>query len=130
MKVTSQTCSPTCSTPTFWPANTTLRLTLCRCRHPHAQRLMGALLVVALDEGIEARLLLEHIRLRRAGGLPLQGEVHALVPAVLLRLARLDPLDQNAEPQPPHGELTQPVESMPGRKGHPVVGPHGAREPE
>jgi len=31
--------------------------------------------------------------------------VHALVPAVLLRLARLDPLDLNAEPQPPHGEL-------------------------
>ena len=59
---------------------------------------MRPLLVVLRDERVEPRLLLEHIRRRRLGGFVLQREVHALVPAVLLRLAGLNPLDLNAEP--------------------------------
>src|SRR5439155_1453803 len=98
--------------------------------HLHAQRLMRALLVVALDEGIEARLLLEHVRLGRPRRLSLQREMHPLVPAVLLGLARLDALDANAEPQPPHRQFAQPVERMPRRKGHPVVGANRTWEPE
>jgi len=91
---------------------------------------MGALLVVALDEGIEARLLLEHVRLGRPRRLPFQREMHPLVAAVLLGLARLDALNPNAEPQPPHRQFAQPVEGMPRRKGHPVVGANRVREPE
>jgi hypothetical protein len=34
--------------------------------------------------------------------------VHALVTPVLLRLARLDALDRDAEAQPPDRELAQP----------------------
>jgi hypothetical protein len=56
--------------------------------------------------------------------------MHPLVPAVLLGLARLDALDPNAEPQPPHRQFAQPVERMPRRKGHPVVGANRPGEPE
>jgi hypothetical protein len=46
-----------------------------------------------LDELIEAALLLQEVEGCRLGSFLLQGEVHALVPAVLLRVARLDALD-------------------------------------
>lgn len=59
---------------------------------------MRTLLVVTRDEGIEARLLPEHVRLGGLRRLPFQREVHALVPAVLLGLARRDALDPNPEP--------------------------------
>ena len=59
----------------------------------HVQRLMRALLVVALDEAIELRLLLQEVLRRRLGRLLLQRQMHALVPAVLLRVAGLDALD-------------------------------------
>jgi hypothetical protein len=36
--------------------------------------------------------------------------VHALVSAVLLGMAGRNPFDPNAEPQPPDGELAEPVE--------------------
>ena len=49
---------------------------------------MRAVLVVALDEGIEARLLLEHVRGGGFGRLLLQRQMHPLVPAVLLGMAR------------------------------------------
>jgi len=39
-----------------------------------------------------------------------QRAVHPLVPAVLLRVAGLDPFDPNAEPQPPHGQLAESIE--------------------
>ena len=54
---------------------------------------MGPLAVELVDERIEARLLLEHVRRGGFRRLPLQRQVHPLVPAVLLRMARLDPLD-------------------------------------
>jgi hypothetical protein len=53
--------------------------------------------VVAIDEGIEARLLLQDIRGRRFGGFELQRPRHPLVPAVLLGMPRLDALDPNAK---------------------------------
>ena len=89
--------------------------------------------VVLLDEGVEARLLLEHIRrggfggfllqgqvhplvpavllgMARLGRFALQGQVHPLVPAILLRMAWLDPFDLNAQAEPPDGEFAQAVE--------------------
>jgi hypothetical protein len=42
------------------------------------------------DEGIEATLLLQAVEAWRAGCFLLEGEVHALVAAVLLRPAWLD----------------------------------------
>ena len=62
---------------------------------------MRAFGVELADEGVEAGLLLEAVHARRAGGFLLQGQVHALVAAVLLRMAGLDALDGDAEPQPP-----------------------------
>ncbi len=71
---------------------------------------MRPLLVVAGHEGVEAGLLLQDIRRGGLGRLRLQRAMHALVPAVLLRMAGLDPLDLNAEAEPPHGELAEPIE--------------------
>ena len=62
---------------------------------------MRAFGVVFPDEVIEAHLLLQVIFAGRPGGFLLQGQVHALMPAILLRMAWLDAFDGNAEPQPP-----------------------------
>jgi hypothetical protein len=64
--------------------------------------------VVARDEIVEPGLLLEHVGGRRFGRFALQREVHALMAAVLLRMARFDRFDLDAEAQPPNGELAQP----------------------
>jgi hypothetical protein len=69
---------------------------------------MGPLAVVLRDERVEARLLLEHVGRRGLGRLAFERQVHALVTPVLLRLARLDALDRDAEAQPPDRELAQP----------------------
>ena len=57
------------------------------------------------DEGIEAFLLHQAVGARRTGCFLLEGEVHALVTPVLLRMAGLDAFDGDAEPQPPDREL-------------------------
>ena len=67
------------------------------------------------------RLLLQDIRGGRLGGFLLQRQMHPLVPAVLLRLARRDALDLDPQPEPPHGQFTEPVERMGGREGHAVA---------
>src|SRR3984893_11123358 len=51
--------------------------------------------------------------------------MHAFMAAVLLRMARLDALDGNAEPQPPNGESALVEETMGRVKGHAVVGTDG-----
>jgi hypothetical protein len=60
-----------------------------------------AFIVVAFDEVIELRLLLQEVLAGRLGGLELQRPMHAFVAAILLRVARLDALDLDAEPEPP-----------------------------
>ena len=84
---------------------------------------MWALVVEALDEGIEPRLLLQHVAGGRLRGFLLQCQMHPLVPAVLLRLALGDALDLNPEPEPPHGQFTEPVDRLGGRERDAVVGP-------
>jgi len=59
---------------------------------------MRSLLVVVADEVVELGLLLQEVLARRFGGFFLQGQVHAFVPTVLLRITRLDALDGDAEP--------------------------------
>lgn len=79
------------------------------------------LVVVGLAEGIEATLLGAQIRLRRSGGLGLQGLVHALVCAVLLGLAGVDQFAADAETDPPDGQPGEPAQGIRG-EGHAVVG--------
>ena len=66
---------------------------------------MRPLIVEALEEVVELRLLLQEVLCGRLGGFFLQGEVHAFVTAILLRMAGLDAFDVDTKPQPPHGEL-------------------------
>jgi hypothetical protein len=86
------------------------------------------LVIVAGNEVIELGLLSEEVFGGRSGGLQLQSEVHALVTAVLLRVAWLDALELDAESQPPHRQTRQPIEGVGAGEGHAVVGTDGARQ--
>ena len=50
-------------------------------------------MVVLLDKDIELRLLLEEVLAGWLGGFLLEGQVHALMAAVLFGMSGLDPLD-------------------------------------
>ena len=94
------------------------------------ERLMRSLLVVALDEAIELRLLLQEVLRRRFGGFLLQRQMHALVPAVLLRIAGLDALDARSP-----GAATTPRACSDRRRrcageGNAVVGADRQRQAE
>ena len=82
---------------------------------------MRSFLVENLDELIEARLLLKEIRSRWFGSFFFQSEMHAFMPAVLLRMAGLDAFDADAQPKPPHGQLAQVEQRVSGSEGHAVV---------
>ena len=58
-----------------------------------------------VHEVVEAGLLLQAIHARRPGCLLFESEVHALMAAILLGMARFDVLDGNAQAQPPDGEF-------------------------
>src|SRR5467141_2028714 len=47
--------------------------------------------------------------------------MHALMTAVLLRMARLDALNANAQPEPPDRELAQVEERVGGSEGHAII---------
>jgi hypothetical protein len=78
-------------------------------------------MVEDLNEFVEAGLLLQEVGDRRLGGFFLQGEMHALMAAILLRMARLNALNANAEAKPPDGEFAQVKQGVCGSKGHAVV---------
>ena len=63
----------------------------------HVERLVRPLAIEAIHERVEAHLLLEHVGRGGARGIRLQGEMHALVTAVLLGMAGRDALEPNAE---------------------------------
>src|SRR3546814_6550706 len=87
----------------------------------HGERVVGAFAVELADKIIETGLLLQDVGAARAGRLLLQRQVHALVAAVLLRLAWFDAFDLNAEPEPPDRELRQVVEPVGAGEGNAVV---------
>src|SRR6266850_1952217 len=91
------------------------------------QRLVGALVVVQAAEVGEGPLLGGQRRPGWTNGLALEGLVHALVRAVLLRRGREDPLVLNAQAQPPDVERRQPVNAARG-EGYPVVRTNRARQ--
>src|ERR1700680_1313759 len=91
---------------------------------------MGALLVEGADELIEARLLLQEVPGGGLGGFLLERQMHALMPAVLLRMAGLDALDADTQAQPPDRELGQSEERVGTGKGAPVIGANRSGQPE
>ena len=58
---------------------------------------MRSFVIVNPDELVEAFLLLQEVEGCGLGGFLLEGQVHALVATVLLRMARLDALQADAE---------------------------------
>src|SRR6202163_400400 len=91
---------------------------------------MGSLLVEGADELIEARLLLQEVPGGGLGGFLLERQMHALMPAVLLRMAGLDALDADTQAQPPDRELGQSEERVGTGKGAPVIGANRSGQPE
>ena len=51
---------------------------------------MGSFLIEFLQKGVELSLLLQDVGAGRAGGFFLQGEMHAFMAAVLLRMTGAD----------------------------------------
>jgi hypothetical protein len=78
--------------------------------------------VELFEEFVEAGLLLQAVHAGQAGGLLLERQVHALVPAILLRVTGLDALDQDAETKPPDGVLGKVEEGIRAGEGNPVAG--------
>lgn len=97
-------------------------------RAGHVEGLMGSFSVSDLDEVVELALLLEEVGGRRPGCFQLEGQMHALMAAVLLRVAGLDPLDLDAEPEPPDRELRQVEQGVGRSEGYAVVGPDRRRQ--
>ena len=89
---------------------------------------MGAFGVELAEEGIEPGLLLQSVEARRPRGFFLQGQVHALMATVLLRLAGLDALDSDAQPQPPDRQAGEIVEAVGTGEGEAIVAPDGHRQ--
>lgn len=71
------------------------------------QGLVRALPVELLDKGIETPLLLRKSVRRRLDGRRLQRPVHSLMPPILARLGRSNPLRSNPQPHPPLGQMAQ-----------------------
>jgi hypothetical protein len=87
----------------------------------HTQSFVGTLVVEDFDELIEAGLLLQEVGGRRFGGLFFQCEMHAFVVAILLRMARFDPFNANAEAKPPDRKFAEVEQSIGRSKGDTVV---------
>ena len=84
---------------------------------------MRALVVELGFEAVEAAVLPGEGGGWGARGFLLQRPVHALVPAVLLRVPQFDELGVDAKMNPPDRESAQPSDGR-RREGRPVVGTH------
>src|SRR5262245_25275343 len=93
--------------------------------HQGAVRTLG---VVDLEEAGELALLRAQVVRRRLCRRVLERLVHALVAAILGRLAGLDPDGVNAQADPPHGKSRQTTEALAG-EGHAIVAEDLQRQP-
>src|SRR5215469_10252111 len=91
-----------------------------RTRRPLSQRLVRPLIVIDRPEGVEPLLLARQTGGWRCRRLLLERAVHPLVPPVLLRLARHDPLGPDAQFDPPHRQPRQSADAGRG-KGRTVI---------
>ncbi len=87
---------------------------------------MRALGVEFAHEIVEPGLLLKAVHAGGAAGLCFEGEVHALVAAVLPGMAALDALDGDAEAQPPDREVGEVEQGVGAGERDAVVGADGA----
>ncbi len=83
------------------------------------QGLVGSGVVIHFYEVVESFLLLQEIIGRRHGSLFFQSQMHAFMTAILLRVARLDPFDRDAETQPHTESLLKPNRVCGQEKGMP-----------
>jgi hypothetical protein len=74
-------------------------------RAPHVQGLVRPLVVELLEKIIEFAMLLQTVHARETSGFGFERKMHALMPAILLRMTGLDAFDGDARMQPPDGEL-------------------------
>jgi len=86
---------------------------------------MRALMVVAVDEVIEALLMLEQVLRRGFDGFFLQRQVHPLVAVVLLWMPGFDAVNEDPKAQPPDRELAHVEQRLSAGEGHAVVGADG-----
>src|SRR5882672_8213192 len=100
-----------------------------RRRILEAQGFVRPFTVVDPAEAVEARLLLGQACRRRLGRVVLERAMHALMPAVLLRLGRLDPLRPDSKLDPPQRQCRQPARRRRG-KGRSVVRADRPRQAE
>src|SRR5579871_6758509 len=89
---------------------------------------MGALGVEPVNEGIELGLLLKRVHPRWSCSLFFECEMHPFMAAVLLRMARFDAFDPNAEPEPPDRKFGQVEEGVGGGKGRAIVRANASRQ--
>src|SRR5215470_10122502 len=83
---------------------------------------MRPFVVELLLESIKLGLLLEEVGRGGSGGLLLQGQMHALMAAILLGMARADALDGDTEAQPPDREPGELKQAVRGSERDAVVG--------
>src|SRR5262249_49547588 len=95
--------------------------------HPSVEELVRPFVVVRGPKGVEGALLRGEGGARRSDGVRFECLVHPFMGSVLLRMRGQDPLMLNAEAQPPHVQLRQPVQAGRGER-HAVVGADRAGE--
>src|SRR5216684_6727363 len=89
----------------------------------HGERLVWPFGIEFLGKVVEAGLLMQAVHSGRSGCFFLQREMHALVAAVVLRVARLDALDGDAEAKPSQREFGEIEEGVRTGERHAIVGP-------
>jgi len=83
---------------------------------------MGPVVIVTRNKRVEAGLLLQQVVGGRSCRLLLEGQMHALVAAVLLGMTGLDAFDRDTGPQPPDREPAQAKQGMGRGERYTVVG--------
>src|SRR5262245_20023810 len=97
--------------------------------HDHAESLVRTLLVVTDTELVEGALLGRERGSRRSRCLDLERPMKSFLPAILLRLARLNALGIDAKPDEPNRNATKAADAD-GCEWGAIVGAHASWESE